>query len=85
MSIESEWVELESLVDLLGLQAHRMGSTFVSVASKLPTTAILINRALGLGLGGPETEKSVGDMVEIYRQAGVERTPAQVGMIRARS
>jgi GNAT superfamily N-acetyltransferase len=84
LSIESEKVELDSLVDLhaaaspeivrnLGLQAHMMGSAFVSVASKLPATAILINRALGLGLGTPESKKSIGDIIETYRQAGVER------------
>lgn len=84
MSKESEMVELDSMVDLhaaappeivqaLGLQARMMGSAFVSVASKLPASAILINRALGLGLSAPETEKNVNDIVEIYRQARAER------------
>lgn len=84
MSLESEKIELDSMVDLhaaatpqlveqLGLQALTIGSTFVSIAAKLPASAIVINRALGLGLWSPETAESVGSMVSAFRDAGVAR------------
>lgn len=84
LSYESEIVERDFMVDIhaaatpdvvdaLGLGATTTGSTLVSIASKLPATAIVVNRALGLGLVSPETEESVGRVVEAYRVASVER------------
>jgi len=84
MSAESEKIELDSMVDIhaaatpgqieqLGLRALTIGSAFVSIAAKLPATAILINRALGLGLWQPETEDSVGEMVAAFRDADIAR------------
>lgn len=84
MSLESEKIELDSMVDIqaaatpelaetLGLRALTLGSAFVSVAAKLPASAIVINRALGLGLSTPESEDSVAEIVNAYRDAGVER------------
>lgn len=84
MNHPGEIVERDSMADILaaatpdlakrlGLQALTIGSTLVSVASKLPATAIVINRALGLGLSSPETRDSIHGMVQAYRDAGVGR------------
>jgi len=89
MSYEGEFVERDSMIDLqaaetpelvdaLGLTALNIGDTFVSVAAKLPATAIVINRALGLGLTSAETKENVVRMVEAYRGAGVERYFIQI-------
>lgn len=89
MSYESERIELDSMVDIqaaatselvaeLGLEARTVGSAFVSIAAKAPATAIVINRALGLGLWQPETRESVESIVAAYRAAGVERYFIQV-------
>ena len=61
------------LVDELRLQALSIGAGLVSLAGGLPASAIVINRAIGLGLSRPETEDSVGKMVAAYRDAGVQR------------
>lgn len=89
MSYEGEFVERDSVIDMhaaatpeladaLGLTALSIGDAFASVAAKLPATAIVINRALGLGLTSPETEDHVVRMVEAYRDAGVERYFIQI-------
>jgi GNAT superfamily N-acetyltransferase len=89
MSHESERIELDSMVDIhaaatpelaeeLGLEPRTVGSAFVSIAAKAPATAIVVNRALGLGLGRPETRESVETMIAAYRAAGVERYFVQV-------
>ena len=39
----------------------------------LPPSAIVINRAIGAGLAGAETEDTIRQMVEAYRNAGVSR------------
>lgn len=57
----------------LGGSGQKVGSAFVSIASELPATAIVINRAIGVGLAAPETEDSVSAIVEAYRSARVER------------
>jgi len=57
----------------LGLRTAHIGSALVSVGSELPASAILINRALGLGLSSPETEQSVREIVGLYRACGVNR------------
>lgn len=83
-SYESEWIERAALADLhaaatndivdeLGLDAREFGMAFASVAGALPPTAIVINRALGLGIGHDAEEATVRDVVELYRNAGVER------------
>jgi len=60
-------------VAALGLSALEIGAALVSVASALPPTAIVVNRAIGLGLRAPETEETVRRMVASYREAGVAR------------
>lgn len=81
---ESEELERAALEDLhraatpeqvegLGLQLLDIGSATVSIAARLPASAIVINRAMGLGLEEPATVESVQQIVSAYREAGVER------------
>ena len=62
----------------LGIESRTMGSAFVSIASALPASAIVINRAVGVGLLAPETEETLREIVEAYRSAGVARYFVQV-------
>ena len=57
----------------LGIEGRTIGSAFVLIARVLPASAIVINRAIGIGLGAPETEATVREIVEAYRSAGVAR------------
>lgn len=61
------------LVDALGLRAVQIGGALVSVGGALPASAIVVNRAIGVGLGAPETEATIGAMVDAYREAGIAR------------
>lgn len=61
------------LVDALRLRALPVGAALVSLAGGLPASAIVINRAIGLGLSRPETEDTVGKLVSAYRSAGIQR------------
>lgn len=89
MSFDSERIERDSMVDIhaaatpelvgeLGLQPRSVGSSFISIAAKLPATAIVVNRALGLGLEQPESRESVDSLIAAYRAAGIERYFVQV-------
>jgi GNAT superfamily N-acetyltransferase len=61
------------LVDRLRLRSERIGAGFVSIAGALPASAIVINRAVGIGLSAPETRESVEAIVAAYDKAGVAR------------
>lgn len=85
----AEEIERQALQDLhacvtpqlraeLGIKGEEIGSGFVSVASRLPASAIVINRAIGLGLGAPETEATVRRVIEAYTEPGVARFFVQV-------
>ena len=85
----SEEIERESLEELhsvaptkvredLGLVGRNIGSAFVSAASTLPKTAVVLNRTIGVGLGAPETSKSIDQIVDVYRSANVSRYFIQV-------
>jgi GNAT superfamily N-acetyltransferase len=63
----------EALKERLGLALHEIGGALVSVAGRLPPSAIVVNRTLGLGLSGPATREDVAAIAAIYREAGVER------------
>lgn len=89
MISESELLELRALLDIheaatldlgveLGLQATTLGSAFVSIAARLPPTAIVINRTLGLGRSQPESRETIDSILDAYRQAGVEQYFIQV-------
>lgn len=84
MAYEAEKLERACLEDLqqaappevrerLGLQALTIGSAFVSIAAGLPASAIVINRAIGLGLDGGESRETVRRIVDAYADAGVAR------------
>ena len=62
----------------LGIECRTIGSAFVSIASALPASAIVINRAIGVGIAAPETEDTIHEIVEAYRAAGVTRYFVQV-------
>jgi GNAT superfamily N-acetyltransferase len=62
-----------ALRERLGIRAPAIGGAFVGIAGRLPATAIVLNRTLGLGLSAPATAQDVADIVAAYRAAGVER------------
>lgn len=81
---ESEAVERAALIDVhdaatpgiraaLGLELTQSGSILLSIAGRLPESAIVINRCLGLGLGEAATRASVMAIVDAYRDARVSR------------
>lgn len=89
MGHEAEHIELAALRSLhvasdsalresLGLEAREVGSALVSIAAALPPSAIVVNRAIGLGLSRPATETDVREIVDIYAAAGVARYFLQV-------
>lgn len=62
-----------SIAKALRLERRSSGATLISIAAALPPSAIVINRALGLGLDRPASRDDVEAMVAAYRDAGVER------------
>ncbi len=89
MQSSAEEIERAALEDLheaatpelrasLGIDSRTIGSAFVSMARALPTSAIVINRAIGLGVRTPETEDTIREIVAAYRSAGVARYFVQV-------
>lgn len=62
----------------LGIKGQVIGGGFVSVAARLPASAIVINRAIGLGLGARESEETVRQVIEAYTQPGIARFFVQV-------
>jgi GNAT superfamily N-acetyltransferase len=84
MSDEAEVIERAVLEDLhravprriaehLGVRSFECGAALVSLAAGLPAEAILINRTIGLGTASPATERSVGEIVAAYADAGIRR------------
>jgi GNAT superfamily N-acetyltransferase len=84
MSYEIEEVERASLECVsaaaigslgadLGLRSQVVGQAFASLFTALPVTAIVLNRAIGLGLGVTETRESIDRIVDLYAEAGVAR------------
>ncbi len=82
MTPASEHIERAALEDLhaaipaplaqaLGVRSLRIGSAFVSLASALPPSAIVINRAIGLGLAEPAGAAAVRELVAAYADAQV--------------
>lgn len=85
----SEEIERAALEDLLkaastqlseslGIKGLELGSAFVSIASELPDSAIVLNRAIGVGLSSPETLDAVRQIVEAYQLAAVGRYFIQI-------
>ena len=86
---ESEYIERCALEDLhaaadeidkasAGLESMVLDSSFVSIASNLPASAIVINRTLGLGLGLETSEEEVEAIVSAYNAQNIERYFVQV-------
>jgi hypothetical protein len=63
----------ERLRDRLDLRLEEVGDGVASVAGALPSSAITINRMLGLGRRRPPQVADVKAAVDLYRGAGVER------------
>jgi len=57
----------------LGIEGLAIGGAFVSIAAALPASAIVINRAIGIGLEAPESEATIGEIVDAYARAGIAR------------
>ena len=57
----------------LGIRSRVVGTAFASVAGALPDSAIVANRAIGLGSGNAELEATVDALVALYAEAGVGR------------
>ena len=81
---ESERIERDALRSLhegvredtratLGLSCIDAHGLFASIAAALPSSAIVINRAVGLGLDRPATREAVHDLVKAYRDAKLFR------------
>jgi GNAT superfamily N-acetyltransferase len=81
---DSETLERTALEDLhraalrgqvmaLGLNGLTIGSAFVSIAGHLPPSAIVINRALGLGLSEPESQETTRAILTAYGDENVAR------------
>ena len=66
-------VATPEIIASLGLKALDVGASLVSIAGALPASAIVINRVLGLGLRSPTTQAMAKDIVEAYKESGVER------------
>ena len=84
MSLELETVERAALEDMnaaldddlataLGARSRAVGSAYASVLAALPASAIVANRAIGLGLAAPEKQEIVDALVDLYEEARVAR------------
>ena len=74
----AELGELEAFVDLygvaapgLGARVERIGGATCLALAAVPRSA-MFNRALGLGLERPAREEDVDEIVQFYRELGVE-------------
>ena len=85
----SERIERDALMDIfnaapldtvrrLGLSSSSIGHGFVGRASALPSSAIVINRALAIGLGAPVGRSDMQQLVSEYREAGIARFFVQI-------
>jgi hypothetical protein len=66
-------VATPEIVESLGLATHSDGAGLVSVAAALPASAIVINRAIGVGVDAPATPDSLRAIIETYKAADVGR------------
>lgn len=84
MAHDAEDIERAALIDLfesltdeleaeLGASQLEIADAWVGVAAALPASAIVINRAIGLGLRQPAIEQNVKSVIEAYENAGVSR------------
>lgn len=59
--------------EALGLETAMIGGAFVSIASELPASAIVVNRAIGIGLHEPADRLSASKTVCAFKKRGVAR------------
>jgi GNAT superfamily N-acetyltransferase len=82
IAVFAEEVEREALTTLhaaaspelrgqLGLRLEKVGSALVSIAANEP--GVVVNRAIGLGVGQPATRDEVEGITSLYAAAGVGR------------
>ncbi|HEY8553970.1 MAG TPA: GNAT family N-acetyltransferase [Burkholderiales bacterium] len=64
--------------EALGLWTLHVGPALVSIAARLPASAIAINRAVGIGLDRAAAPEDAAAIVDAYRAAGVARYFIQV-------
>lgn len=57
----------------LGLGCEAIGTSLVSVAAAAPPSAIVLNRAIGLGVAAPADRNTVAAIVDRFAAAGVPR------------
>jgi hypothetical protein len=84
MTEELEAIERSALLTLhaaapdkvrrkLGLACEVIGTALASIAARAPASAIVVNRAIGLGIDSPARREDVDALADRYRSAGVER------------
>lgn len=84
MPDEAETIERAALGDVyaavppavrarLGVRILEVDGAFAGLAPGLPRAAIVLNRAIGLGVGQPATANGVSGVIQAYRDAGVAR------------
>lgn len=59
--------------EALGLRCEAIGTTLVSLVAAAPPSAIVLNRAIGLGVAARADRSTVAAIVECYETAGVAR------------
>lgn len=62
-----------ALRETLGLRCEVIGTALVSLAAAAPPSAIVVNRALGLGVGSPADPEAVAAITDLYAASGVTR------------
>lgn len=62
-----------TMCEALGIEGRSIGGAFVSIASALPASAIVINRVIGAGLSAPESKETVDEIIDAFEAAGVDR------------
>lgn len=63
----------------IGLSSHHSDVGFVSIASALPSSAIVVNRAIGLGLNRKASKKDLDALLTAYWVKSVSRYFVHVG------
>jgi len=86
---ELEWIERRALQswheaadaparEAAGLSWTPIAGGFASMGTRLPASAIVVNRALSLGMERPARREEIAGLVAHYREKGVARFFAQV-------
>lgn len=68
----------EEIRESLGIDSIELDGGVISIASELPSSAIVINRCMAMGLQSGLAEEELRDIVAAYERAGVERFFIQI-------